>query len=83
MDFDKVLNETVEPENGAVEEFAQTKMKVLIDNTSAFKGRIVKPTVVSFKYKDLMDKIKEKSGVPMTKEKAKAIFAAVREIMGV
>lgn len=56
--------------------------KILIDSETSFKGRVTKPTVVSFKYKDLADALSEASGLTVNRAKAKAMFSAFRRSMG-
>ena len=57
-------------------------MKELINNNSTFKGRITKPVVVNFKYKELSSALSEASGLTINRVKAKAMFDAFRKIMG-
>lgn len=82
MEFEKMIGEMNEPDEN-IEEFASAEtMKVLIDNTTSFKGRITKPVVINLKYKDLAAKLSEATSLSITKAKAIAILKACRQLMG-
>lgn len=69
-------------EDGYWDSKGSESFKVLINSDSAFKGRISKPQVVSFKYKDLASALSDASGLTVTRAKAKAMFDAFRRTMG-
>lgn len=84
MELDKLLNEMEgeEATQEAPEETSAEEMKILINSDSAFRGRIAKPKVVSFKYKDLASALSDASGLTINRSKAKAMFDAFKSTMG-
>lgn len=84
MELNKMLYEMKEEEMNVSSDEApsQEGMKVLINSETSFKGRITKPAVVSFKYKDLASTLSDATGLTINREKAKAIFNALKRTMG-
>ena len=85
MEIKRLLNEVGNASNETdlgTEVDNKEGIRILINSDSAFKGRISRPVVVSFKFKDLSEALSDASGLAINRAKAKAMFDAFRQVMG-
>jgi hypothetical protein len=76
----EAVEEEVEEE--AAPEVSGERMKIITDTSAVFRGKITKPVMVTFKYKELADKLRESLGMPITRDRAKTVFDIVKSMMG-
>lgn len=82
MEMRNLLNEMEEKDPTTQEADTKEGIRVLINSDSMFKGRISRPVVVSFKFKDLAAALSDAAGITINRSKAKAMFDAFKQTMG-
>lgn len=83
MEMKRLLGEMDENDDTADQKSGEKEgIRVLIDSDTMFKGRISKPVVVSFKFKDLASALSDAAGITINRAKAKVMFNALKQVMG-